>query len=79
MPNVTIVYAWVATEADGGEGVCAMQIDDTWYPMIGTLRSTVELQRPQAEALARATGRPMQLVAFTTRTVIEDLTPGGRP
>jgi hypothetical protein len=33
--RIETIYAWIATEPDGGEGVCSMQAGEIHLPMIG--------------------------------------------
>jgi hypothetical protein len=32
--RIEALYAWVATEPDGGEGVCSMQIGEVHMPIV---------------------------------------------
>jgi len=66
------LYAWIATEPDGGEGVCSMQLGDMHMPLIGADTARIESLAPQAAMIARTSGYPVRLVEFSTRRVIRD-------
>jgi hypothetical protein len=66
------LYAWVAEEADGGEGLCSMPLGDIQMPMIGADRARIESMRDYAQRIASILGIPIRLVEFSTRTVLED-------
>ena len=70
------LYAWVGTAADGGEGIVAhpfaMTGIDLFCPLVGADRVRIESYRSLARNLARKSGRPVRLIEFSTRTVLED-------
>lgn len=63
------LYAWVATEPGGGEGVCGMSIPELggMVPLVGADRARIESLRPYAEQTRKASGYPIRLVEFSTR------------
>jgi len=67
------LYAWIAVEPDGGEGVCAWQFGDDRLPLIGADKERIESLRPFAEAIREQTGYPIMLVEFSTRSLLADL------
>jgi hypothetical protein len=67
------LYAWVATEADGGEGVCAMSMPDgMMMPLVGADMARIESLRAHARSVAVASGCPVRLVEFSTRRVLRE-------
>jgi hypothetical protein len=66
------LYAWIATEPDGGEGVCACLVGGVNMPLIGADLARVESLRPQARAVMLSAGCPVRLVEFSTRNVIRE-------
>ena len=50
--RIEALYAWVATEPDGGEGVCSMQIGEVHMPIVGADMERVESLRQDLEDLA---------------------------
>lgn len=71
--SIDALYAWVATEPDGGEGVCSAQIGDTHYPLVGADMARIKSYRQHAELIHRMTGHPVRLVRFAHREDIEVL------
>lgn len=69
------LYAWVATEPDGGEGVCAVHIPALggMVPLVGADRERIESYRPHAEQTRKASGYPVRMVEFSTRVDGEEL------
>jgi hypothetical protein len=67
------LYAWVATEPDGGEGVCSAQIGDIHFPLVGADMDRMKSVRDFAEIAHRATGYPVRLVRFSRRENLEEL------
>lgn len=62
---------------DNTEGVIAYLSEQGWMPMVGADMSRVEYLRPLAQNVADDTGRPVQLVKFSTREELELLRPEG--
>jgi hypothetical protein len=67
------VYAWIATDRTGEDGICAAQGRDGPVPMIGSDKERIESLRPFAEGLNRMQGYPVRLVEFTRMIVLEDM------
>jgi hypothetical protein len=75
---IDAIYAWVATETDGSEGICSGDfeipgIGKRHMPLIGADRDRIESLRPIAEYVHRATGCPVRMVRFTLREDLESL------
>lgn len=78
---ITELWAWVSTEPDGGEGIIAASLPDpitrepVVMPLVGGDRERVEspFMRRVAMATRISTARPVRLVRFTTREVVETL------
>jgi len=71
---IEAMYAWVATERDGGEGVLGMDIGlGGVTPLVGADMDRMRSLRPYAEQLKRVTGRPVRLVRFSRREDLEIL------
>lgn len=70
------LYAWIATEPDGGEGLCGAQIYGLgWAALVGADRERIESLRPFAEIIARDSGYPISLKVFGGGTVIDAIKP----
>jgi hypothetical protein len=74
MPQtIDALYAWVATEPSGDEGVCSMQLGAVHMPLIGADMDRVKSLREHAELVRQATGYPVRLVRFSRREDLEEL------
>jgi hypothetical protein len=71
--TIDALYAWVAHEPNGGEGVCRAQLGDVHMPLVGADMDRVKSLRPYAEAIRQATGYPVRLLRFSRREDLEDL------
>lgn len=74
--KITELWAWICTEADGGEGVPAMagRGGGAW-PMVGADAERMRSLRPTAVSIAEELGLPVKLVRFHQQEVIETLEP----
>jgi hypothetical protein len=71
--SIDALYAWVATEPDGGEGICSAQIGGTHMPLVGANMDRIKSLRLYAEAVRRMSGYPVRLVRFGSRDDLEVL------
>lgn len=72
------MFAYIQLDPlDNTEGVIAFLAESGWMPMVGADMSRVEYLRPMAQKIADETGRPVQLVKFSTREELEMLRPEG--
>lgn len=72
------MFAFIQLDpADNTEGVIAFLTESGWMPMVGADMNRVAHLRPMAQEVADATGRPVQLVKFSTREELEMLRPEG--
>ena len=71
--EIEALYAWVATEPDGGEGVCSAQIGGMHLPLVGADMDRMKSLRPYAETVRRMSGYPVRLVRFSHREDLEVL------
>ena len=65
------MFAFIAKDHDGTEGVCAMLVDGTWMPMVGADVARVESLKPIAQDLARQGGCDITLAVFSGRKDVE--------
>lgn len=73
--KISEIYAFVATEEDGTEGIPAVRMGNTFYPLVGADLDRIESLRHLAQAFADD-GVPMKLVRFSTAEVLETLSQG---
>lgn len=68
------LYAWVAEEPDGGEGILGSDLPGLGYvPLIGADRARIESYRSIAQAMGDKTGYPIRLKLFAAGTVIDEI------
>lgn len=68
------IYAWIATEKDGSEGVPSMSTPDGWHhAMLGADKERVESYREQVVMLRKQLGIPIRLVCFERLVELERL------
>jgi len=65
------MFAFVAEEAPGDEGIVAEYRGGMWLPMVGADMARVESLRPLAQSVARSTGLKIKLVRFEKRVELE--------
>ena len=65
------LYAWIATDATGEDGIPAAVIDGVTMPLIGSDKARIESLRPFAEQVVAADGLAVRLVEFSIATVLE--------
>lgn len=71
--KIVKLYAWICTEPDGEHGIPAFNLNGAVMPLIGSDLERMESLRPYAEMAHREHGYPVELVEFSTRTVLETL------
>ena len=71
--KITELFAWVCTEADGGEGIPAASLGGMPFPLIGADQERIQSLRPYAEDAAYRLGLPVKLMRFTGGEVLEIL------
>jgi hypothetical protein len=71
--RIEAIYAWIAEEPDGGEGVCSAQIGEVHFPLVGADIDRAKSLRPHAELVRQATGYPVRLVRYGRREDLEEL------
>lgn len=74
------LYAWIADEGTGGEGIIGALMPTGrggvgWTPLIGADRARIESYRHIAEAAAKAAGKTVYLKVFGAGVVIEKIEP----
>lgn len=75
MPRIDQIYAFVAEEEPGDEGIVAMPIGDKWLPLIGSDMERVDDLKIIAKSLAKSIDKPIRLILFSERTELEVINP----
>ena len=76
MPKKIVeMYAFIATDNNGDEGITAMLVGDKWLPMVGADMDRIESLRKIAVMMAGKHGAKITLAKFTVRTDLEEIKP----
>lgn len=77
MSNLRIseIYAFVARDAQGNEGVCAFRAGELMMPMMGADIDRAASLKEMARAIAIAEKTEVRLVRFTKREEVEVIAP----
>ena len=65
------MYAFIATEEDGDEGIPATPIGQMMMPLVGADLDRINSLRPDAVLIAAFTGLSIQLVRFSRAETLE--------
>lgn len=71
MPHIETLYAFLAHDDDGDEGVCGLKTPAGWVAMVAADRARVDSLIPVAEKMAQEGDYEIRLVKFTTREEIQ--------
>lgn len=69
------LFAYLSTDEAGGEGVIAVSTPTGAMPLVGADADRMMSYQPFAREAAQRTGRPVRLVRFDRRTVLEEIQP----
>lgn len=73
------MYAWIATDNTGEDGIPAVHTPHGPLPLVGSDKARIESFRHMAEEVNRDHGFPVRLVEFTGMVVLETLPGRGTP
>lgn len=74
MPKVTELFAFVAEEKPGDEGIMGILVGGNWTPMIGADMNRIHSLKPIADQISKEAGTPYKLLHFKLDGEIKDLT-----
>lgn len=67
------IFAFVATEKDGSEGIIGARLgEDQWMPFVGADMDRVRSLYPIAEQVSRVAGRPFKILKFSNKQDITE-------
>lgn len=69
------MYAFVAIDEHGDEGIPAFSHGPMMLPMVGADMTRIESMRTMAQNIANTTGQSMRLVIFEKREELDWITP----
>jgi hypothetical protein len=75
MPHIGAMWAFLAIDSDGDEGVCAFKGPTTWMPMVAADEKRLSSLRQMAQKLANERGVTIRLVKFTAREDLDIIAP----
>lgn len=77
LDEITTLYAFIARDKDGNEGVAAFfpPGGDIAMPLVGADLARIELLMPIANLLATVSGQTLHLYHFTQRDLIASICP----
>lgn len=67
------IVAAVSVDADGTEGLCAVLVGGVWYPLIAADPAREKFVIAEAEKIAMAQRRKVDVIRFTTRETIRSI------
>jgi hypothetical protein len=73
--SIDQVYAFVAIDSDGEEGITAYRSAEGWMPLVCGDWDRVQSLMLIAQKIANQTGKTISLVKFERRSQIEEITP----
>lgn len=73
--TIKTLHAFIATDDNGVEGVCAFLEDGKWYPMVAADPARVSDLREKAESMVKDLGVTLKLIRFSCRSDLEEITP----
>ena len=65
------VWMAISIDDDGTEGVCAVQVNGTWYPLIAADEKRLPFVLDNAKAIAKRDHRLVEVIRLTTRKSVE--------
>lgn len=76
--QITELYAFIATDKNGVEGVCAAFTGTGWLPLVGADMTRVDIIKRTWLPDLLAAGHDVRLCHFTTRREVEHFAPPAR-
>lgn len=69
------MYAFISKDSDGSEGVIAMKVGDTFFPLVGADMERMDSLRNTAFNIGKITNKPIRLLKFklVSYEVIDEL------
>lgn len=75
--RIAAIWAAISVDEGGMEGVCAVNLNGQWMPLIDADEARLEWVVNQARSLARATGKRIKIIKMTARIEVMDIPPFG--
>ena len=75
MLKIDKLYAFVAVDSQGNEGVCAFMAGRSWMPMVAADSARIKSLYPIAQQISRESNQTIRLIEFSTRKQLDIITP----
>lgn len=72
------LYAFIATDAAGNEGLPAFIADGVAYPLVAADFARVHCLRPMAQRIANESGQTLRLFRFHGRDLLDTISPSAK-
>lgn len=73
MDKIDTLYAWIAVDKEGKQGIIATKKGDVWLPMVHSKSRIIEIMEKEAREVAAALEISVQLVRFSNAEVIKQI------
>jgi len=70
--RITAVWAAISVD-ETGEGICAVNSNGTWMPLLAADEERLEWIVDQARTLAKMTGKRIKIIKLTSRVEVMDI------
>ncbi len=67
------IFAFIAKDDQGNEGVCGFQSDMGWMAMVGADQAMIDKLKPMARSIAKSSGKTITICRFSIREEIETI------
>ena len=64
MPKIEKIYAYIVDEGEGDEGIPAVQLGDSFFPLIGADMERIKSLEPYVEMVGDLKGKKMVFKEF---------------
>lgn len=75
--KIETLFAFLATDSHGGEGLFGEFFGREWLPFVGADMANVNTLRPRAEEIAKRTGAKITIAHFMARRDVDTILPPG--
>jgi len=75
--RITAIWAAISVD-EGGEGLCAVNLNGKWMPLIAADETRLKWVVDQARMLAKASGKRIKIIKMTSRIEVMDFPAFGK-
>lgn len=70
------LWVFLSVDEHGHEGICSMPLNGANWAMVTSKPEVLAKMRPAAKEISKRVGKPVRLVRFTQREIVETITAG---